>query len=263
MTERVVLVAGAGRGIGAATAMALAADGWRVAVLDVCHDDPRLPYSMSTADDLHAVVSGIDTDRSMAIEADVTDQAAVDRAVASVVERFGCLNAVVAAAGVPAGGSPVWEATDAEWQAVLDINLTGVFHTIRGAVPAILDAGADGRVVCVASAAGSLGLHRMAPYAAAKHGVIGLTRSLAADLAGTGVTANVVSPGSTATTALDASAAVYGFDETAEFVRHQEPLGRLIDPAEVAATIAWLCSPAASAITGAVVPVDGGMTATP
>ncbi|MFQ5558371.1 MAG: SDR family oxidoreductase, partial [Acidimicrobiales bacterium] len=112
-------------------------------------------------------------------------------------------------------------------------------------------------------AAGSLGLRHLGAYASAKHGVIGLVRSLAADLAGTGVTANIVAPGSTRTPMLDASAAVYGLADPLELVRHQEPLGRLIEPAEVAAAVTWLCSPAAAAVTGAVLPVDGGMTATP
>ncbi len=263
MTRSVALVTGAARGIGAATVERLVADGWSVAAVDICRDQPDLAYPMASRAELDAVVEAAGSGVAMAIEADVCVQAAISAAVAATLDRFGRLDSVVAAAGVAAGGAPVWEVSDAEWQAVLATDLTGVFHTIRAAVPAIRELGRGGRVVCVASAAGSLGLHHMAPYAAAKHGVIGLTRSLAADLAGTGITANVVSPGSTSTAALDASAAVYGFDTADAFVRHQEPLGRLIEPTEVAAAIAWLCSPAASAITGSVIPVDGGMTATP
>jgi len=260
MGHPVALVTGAGRGIGAATVAALGGQGWRVVALDRCSPDSAVPYPMATSDELGAVVDA--WPMAHGVEADVRDASAMWDVVRAVVADHGRLDAVVCAAGIVAGGGPTWEVDDTEWNAVIATDLTGVFNTIRAAVPAVLRSD-HGRVVAVASAAGSLGLRHMAPYAAAKHGVIGLIRSLAADLAGTGVTANAVSPGSTATPGLDESARLYGLDSPHEFVRHQEPLGRLIEPSEVAAGIAWLCSPAASAITGAVVPVDGGMTATP
>lgn len=261
MSQPVAIVTGAGRGIGAATVAALVADDWRVAAVDRCAPHPAVGYPMATSDELATVV-GSAGDSAVAFEADVADPSAMTAVVESVVAGHGRLDAVVCAAGIVAGGSPAWEVSDDEWAAVIGTDLTGVFVTTRAAIPAMLDSPL-GRVVTVASAAGSLGLRHMGPYAAAKHGVIGFTRSLAADLAGTGLTANAVSPGSTTTVGLDESARIYELASIEEFVRHQEPLGRLIEPDEVAATIAWLCSPASSAITGAVIPVDGGMTATP
>lgn len=230
-------------------------DGWRVVALDSCADDSAVAYPQATQADLAAVVAAGEG-AVTSVVADVRDHAALGETIATV----GPFDALITCAGVVTGGGPIWQASDAEWEAAIGVNLTGTFNAIRAAVPTIVD---GGRVVAVASAAGSLGLRHMGPYAAAKHGVIGLIRSLAADLAGTGTTANVVSPGSTATAPLDASAEIYGLDSVDDFVQHQEPLGRLIEPAEVAAAIAWLCSPAAAAITGAVIPVDGGMTATP
>ena len=118
----------------------------------------------------------------------------------------------------------------------------------------------QGRVVAVSSTAGVLGLPPLSTYSASKHAVIGYVRSLAADLAGHGITANVVCPGSNHGPMRDASATVYDLSSTDEFADHHL-LQRLLEPAEPAALIAWLCGPASSGLTGAVIPVDGGMTA--
>lgn len=263
MDRPVALVTGAARGIGAATVHRLVADGWSVVAADICADDPVIDYPLAAPADLDAVAEAGEG-RVLPITVDVRDQAGLDAAVAAGRERFGRLDAAVAVAGVVAGGRPLWEVGDDEWATVVDIDLTGVYRTVRAAIPAILatDEPRRGRIVAVSSAAGTFGMPLMGPYAAAKHGVIGVVKSLAADLAGSGVTANAVAPGSTRTPILDASRAVYDLVDVEEFVPHQRALGRVITPAEVAATIAWLCSEDAVAVTGGVFPVDGGMTAT-
>jgi SDR family mycofactocin-dependent oxidoreductase len=260
----VAVVTGAGRGIGAATVLALARSGWSVLAVDSAAGDPALPYPMATPAELSGVV-GQATERAGpgrvgSFIADARDQGAVTAAVAEAERRWGGLDAAIAAAGVIAGGVPLWEVPLAQQQAVLDIDLGGVLSLARAAVPALLrrPAPRSGRFLAVASAAATHGLPMLAAYCAAKAGVAGLIRALAAELADSGVTANAVSPGSTATPILDESARLYRLPGTQEFAG-QQPAGRLLDPAEVAAVLAFLASPASSGMTGAIVPVDGGL----
>ena len=256
----VAIVTGAARGIGAATVDALVADGWQVVALDRCADDPALDYPLASKADLEALASR-HGDAVRTIVGDVRSPADMQTAVDEAMGHFGGLEAAVAAAGVISGGPPLWETDDAHWDVLFDVNVNGVRHLAAAAVPALLESPAPrhGRVVAVASAAGLLGLRRLSAYSASKHAVIGLMRSLAADLAGTGVTANAVCPGSTRGPMLDASAAVYGLSSPEEFAAHQL-VERLLEPAEPAALIAWLCGRGSGAVTGAALPVDGGMT---
>lgn len=253
---RVALVTGAARGIGAATVRALVADGWAVVATDRCSDDPRLPYPLATRDELEALAGPSVT----TCVADTTSASDLAAAVALAESTYGGLDAALAVAGVVAGGVPLWEQDADQVQAVLDVDLHGVVALARTAVPALLrrPAPRTGRFVAVSSAAATRGLPMLAAYCAAKAGVNGLVRGLAAELRGTGVTASCVSPGSTRTPVLEESARLYGLADVEHFAR-QQPLERLLEPEEVAAALVWLAGPHSSGVTGADVAVDGGL----
>ena len=256
--SRVAVVTGAARGIGAAVVDELVQSGYRVVAVDRCRDLPGVPYALARPEDLEAVVAR-HGEVVAGLVGDVRSRADMELAVDTAVERFGQLDVVVAAAGVLAGGGPVHEASDEALEAVWSVNVLGVHRLISAAVPVLQARGASAhpRIVAVASSAAHQALYHLAAYSAAKQAVVGLVRGTARDLAPYGITANVVSPGSTRTAMLVASAALYGLGSVEEFAGYQA-LGRLLEPPEVAAAIAWLCSPAASGITGADLPVDGG-----
>ncbi|WP_436700514.1 mycofactocin-coupled SDR family oxidoreductase [Nocardioides sp. BYT-33-1] len=241
MYSRVVLVTGAARGIGAATMRRLVAQGSCVVAVDE-----------STPTDEAC-------DNVLPFLADVRDRAALAAAVAAALDRWGRLDAAVAAAAVVAGGVPLWETSEADLDLLWDVDVKGVWNTAAVTVPAML-AGPDpvgARFVAIASAAGHHGLHHLAAYNVAKHAVVGLVKGLAADLVGTGATACAVSPGSTRTPMLEATAALYGLDDVEVFAGNQL-LRRILEPDEVAATVAFCCSREAAVLNGSVVHADGG-----
>ena len=260
MNRRVALVTGAARGMGAATTVRLAADGYDVLALDWCAGADAHPYPMPTKGDLDAVADDPRAGgRVVAHVADVRDPQAMRGAVAQALERWGRLDVAVAAAGVVAGGRPLWSTPPEEVDLLWQVDALGVWHTAAACVPAMLD-GPDPsgcRFVAVASAAGDRGLFRLAAYTAAKHAVVGMVRGLAADLVGTGVTAVAVSPGATDTPMLAATAALYDGATTDDLASHQL-LRRALAPEEVAATVALCCSREGAALNGGVVAADGG-----
>lgn len=262
MTEpRVAVVTGAARGIGAATVNRLCLDGYRVVAVDSCGaaDGPDgVAYSLADRHELDTLAAQ-HPGAVIPVVADVRDIDALRDAADTAMSEFGRLDAAVAAAAVIIGGKPLWETPPEHLRTLLDVDVIGVWNTAVATIPHML-AGPDPagcRFVGVASAAGTHGLFRLAGYNTAKHAVIGMIRGLAADLVGTGVTAVAVSPGSTDTQMLQATADLYGLQSVDDFIA-STPLRRILKPEELAETIAFCCSRTGAVLNGSVVSASGG-----
>ncbi len=260
-TGQVVFITGAARGQGRAEAVRFAAEGADVIALDICEDLPTTDYPGATEADLAetvALVEKLDR-RIVAVKADVRDFAAVQAAVDRGVEELGQLDVVVANAGMTTVGR-TWEIDAEHWQATLDICLTGAFHTAKAAVPTMIEQGTGGAIVFTSSVAGLRGLPLLADYVAAKHGVTGLAKTLANELAQYRIRVNTVHPHGVDT---DLKPGIRPLLEQ-DFSIGALYLGALPDqvsqPEDIAAAVAWLASNEARHVTGIQLPVDLGRT---
>ena len=242
---KVIVVTGAGGGIGRATALAFAKEGGRVAVAD---------WNEAAAS---ATVDAIRTGGgdALAVHVDVSNEQAVRDMVARIVAHFGRLDVAFNNAGVDLHGPLVTELDEASWDRVVNINLKGVFLCMKHEIPAMLDRG--GAIVNMASVGGIVAAPGLSAYIAAKHGVVGLTRSAALEFIGRGVRINAVCPGATKSPLLDTWLEHPGMSD---IIRQQHPIGRWAEADEIARAVLFLCSDDASFIVGTPMVVDGGVT---
>jgi NAD(P)-dependent dehydrogenase (short-subunit alcohol dehydrogenase family) len=247
------VITGGGRGIGAAIAEALAQQGAAVSLISRNAESLRVTADRLTKDYDVKVATAL---------ADVADEAGVRKAIASVEDALGAASILINNAGV-AVSAPFLKADATFWRKVLDIDLMGAVHCTQAVLPAMLES-KWGRVINIASTAGLTGFAYITAYCAAKHGMIGFTRALAIETARTGVTVNAVCPGYTDTEMTSQNIANItkktgrSREEVLASLVASNPQGRLIQPAEVADTVVWLCGENAMSVTGQSIVIAGG-----
>lgn len=266
---KVAFITGGARGQGRSHAIRLAEEGADIALVDACEDVGTAGYAMATPADLEETAGMVRAlgRRAVTYQADVRDQTALDAAVAGTLDELGPIGILCANAGV-ASFAKSWELTDAQWNDVLDIDLTGVWRTTKAVVPSMLAAGNGGSIVLTSSAGGMQGIQNFAHYVAAKHGVIGLMKTLANEVAEHSIRVNAVVPGTVLTQMAMNEPAMRLFRPDLEHPQLEDVKEAMqsmhalptpwLDPVDVSNAILWLSSDEARFVTGIVLPIDAG-----
>jgi SDR family mycofactocin-dependent oxidoreductase len=261
---RVAFVTGAARAQGRAHAVRLAREGADIIALDICAPvSDTVTYTPATPEDLSETVRLVEAEgrKVLAREADIRDDVALRELVADGVEQFGRLDVVVANAGV-LGWGRLWELTDEQWDTVVGVNLTGTFRTLRAAIPAMIEAGNGGSIVLVSSSAGLKATPGNAHYSASKHGVTGLTNSLAIELGEYGIRVNSIHPYSVDTPMIEPEAMMEIFAKHPTYVHSFPPMPLqykgFMTADEVADVVVWLAGDGSATLSGTQIHVDKG-----
>lgn len=269
---KVALVTGAARGQGRSNAVRLAEEGADVVVLDACTDIDTVAYPLGTSEDLAETQRLVEATgrRCLSRVVDVRDQAALDLLVSDAVVEFGHLDIVSANAGI-VSLTPTWHLSDDEWQNVLDVNLTGVFHTVRAVVPVMIEQGRGGAIVLTSSVAAIRASRNLGHYAASKGGVVSLMRALSNELGEHGIRVNTLNPGTVRTGMIenDAMYRIYRPDLESptqdDIVDHCRRRNELdvpwVEAVDISNALVWLASDEARYVTGVVLPIDAGLLA--
>lgn len=266
---KVALITGAARGQGRSHAVRLAEEGAGIIALDICAQIESVPYALATADDLGETVRQVEATGQtiVATHADVRDSGQVEKAVHAGLQEFGRLDVVCANAGIFSNAA-VSEMSDALWQDMIDVNLTGVFRTVRAALPSMIARGEGGSIIITSSTAGIRGFGNFAHYTAAKHGVVGLMRALVNEVSQHSIRVNTLHPTSVDTDMIqnenmyrlfepDNPAPTRESFAVAHGSLNAMPVG-WIEPLDVSNAVLWLASDESRFVTGATLPVDAG-----
>ncbi|PBC47573.1 mycofactocin-coupled SDR family oxidoreductase [Rhodococcus sp. ACPA1] len=267
-TGKVALITGAARGQGRSHALRLAREGADILALDVAEDIDTCFFPLATQEDLDETVRLVEKagGRIVAKKGDVRNYEDVCSLVDEGLEKFGPIGIISANAGIGSNYLKTWEIPEKDWKDVLDVNLTGVFNTVKAAVPSMIEAGKGGSITLTSSSAGLKGYENLAPYVSSKHGVIGLMRTLANELAPHSIRVNAVCPGSVRTKMIMNQPTFELFspesptEEDALKVFGQMPAlpVDVLEPEDITEVIAFLASDAARYITGLAIPIDAG-----
>jgi (+)-trans-carveol dehydrogenase len=267
---KVAFITGAARGQGRSHAIRLAQEGADIIAVDICEDVPGVPYAGATEADLDQTVKEVESldRRIVARKADVRDLSSLQAAVDEGMAQFGHIDVVCANAGIGTFG-PAMELSEDDWQTMLDINLTGVWKTVKAAAKPMVERGEGGSIILTSSTAGLAAFPNLAHYVAAKHGVVGLMRTLAVELAPLRIRVNSVHP-TTVDTPMVQNPAMYELFGMPGATREQvaegfKPLNALpipwVDPVDISNAVLFLASDEARYVTGVTLPVDAGGTA--